>query len=158
MSNRNLSHDGDINRRLLTRFTGIVPVSKYAAALHPVSPAITIEDSEETILCDEVRRADSDLALVLLAGPHTNDRMTTTGGEYLSDGARKALISTLDAYHGTDSSAALRGDEGAEETDSLLVLRRLLEGGQHDSEQELKIAIAEYTEGRPLAYITGTSP
>ena len=72
---------------------------------------------------------------------------------FLTDGARAALISTLDAYHGTDSSAALEGKGGP--TDALLVFRRLLKCGRYGSEQDLKLAVAQYTEGRPLAYIIG---
>lgn len=76
-------------------------------------------------------------------------------GHLHTDGARAALISTLDAYHGTDSSAALEGK--GEPTDAFLVFERLVGCGKYESEQDLKLAIAQYTEGRPLAYITGTS-
>lgn len=71
----------------------------------------------------------------------------------LSDGAHRALIRTLDAYHHTDSSDALAGE--GDDTDSIAVLRRLLESDKFSSEQELKLGVAQYTEGRPLAYITG---
>ena len=71
----------------------------------------------------------------------------------LDDGEHRALISTLDSYHHTHSSDALAG-RGVD-TDSIAVLRRLLESDKFSSEQELKLGVAQYTEGRPLAYITG---
>jgi hypothetical protein len=68
----------------------------------------------------------------------------------LSIEPKDKLLAKLDAYHPST-------EQGGEESDSMLVLRRIVGCGRYTSDGEVEGAVEEYVGGKPLAYITGES-
>lgn len=70
----------------------------------------------------------------------------------LSNELAGKLLQKLDAYHPHQPAST---SDTEDESDSKLVLRRIVECGRYESDEEIEKAVEEYVGGKPLAYITG---